>query len=237
MKGLSLKSASALILLTSMSSAPPQNTLSTAYATVDFRERDPSLIQYGAVNAAARWDRNSISVCWLDHPEFAAERDLVQQAINSTWTKSSSLIFTGWGNCTQKGADVQIQVADDPSAPRSYVGKNVIGRSPSMWLNFTFKLWGKTCQGTRTACIKAIAAHEFGHAVGFEHEQLQSDAPKACVDHLKKDRSWEVLDHKIDALTPYDPDSIMNYCNSIWLNNGSLSSNDKKAILILFPRA
>lgn len=237
MKTFFLKSALSLMLWADISSPPAQDRSSASNASVDFQQRDPALTQYGAVDAAARWDRNVISVCWLNHPEFLTERVLVQRAVQSTWMESSSLVFTGWGNCTQKGADVAIQVADDSSAPRSYVGKNVVGRSPSMWLNFTFKSWGASCQATRTACIKAIAVHEFGHAAGFEHEQLQADAPKACVEHLKQSRSWEVLDHKIDALTPYDRDSIMNYCNGIWLNNGALSPNDKKAILILFPRA
>ena len=215
---------------------------SNAPTAIDFREQDPVLTPYGAVNATERWDRNSITVCWLDHPEFASQRAWVEKAVRSTWMRASSVRFTGvssgaWGDCTQQGADITIQVSDNPLGPRSRVGKSSVGHSPSMWLNFTFASWGQSCRSKIESCIESIATHEFGHAAGFEHEQLQSDAPKACIDFLKKTGTWEVVDQKPTALTPYDPDSVMNYCNSIWLNNGQLSANYEKAILILFPLA
>jgi hypothetical protein len=219
-----------------------QNGSSNVPTAIDFREQDPVLTPYGAVSAGDRWDRNSITVCWLDHPEFASQRTWVEKAVRSTWMKVSSVRFTGvssdvWSDCTQQGADIRIQVSDNPLGPRSLIGKSSVGRSPSMWLNFTFASWGQSCQSKTESCIESIAIHEFGHAAGFEHEQLRSDAPKACVDYLKKTGTWEVVDRKPTPLTPYDPDSVMNYCNSIWLNSGKLSANDEKAILILFPLA
>jgi len=203
-------------------------------AAVQFDQISPDLAKYGAVDWSARWDRPQISVCWLNHPEYAQEKAWVRDQVAKTWEAASSVRFTGWQNCASSGADVRITV--DESGPRAYVGRHVIGRNPSMWLNFTFSVWSTNCQTTRESCIRSIGAHEFGHVAGFQHEQLQPDAPQACVDHLKKSGEWEMVDTPPTSLTSYDKDLVMNYCSSIYNNNGLLSAGDTKAIQILFPR-
>jgi hypothetical protein len=50
-----------------------------------------------------------------------------------------------------------------------------------------------------------VAAHEFGHLLGFRHEQDRSDS--SC--HVSQDFSGVGI-----PLTGYDPDSIMNYCDA-----------------------
>jgi hypothetical protein len=224
-----------IALVISVLAVARQESLAQGGPAVQFQSIAPELARYGAVDWSARWDRPQISVCWLNHPEAATERNWVRQAVASTWEAASSVRFTGWRDCTFAGADIRIQV--DDSGPRAYVGRHVLGQSPGMWLNFTFATWSPSCQAKREACIEALAVHEFGHSAGFVHEQLQADAPQGCIDQLRQNGLWENVDTPPTALTAYDPDSVMNYCNAIWNNNGKLSQNDIKAIRILFPPA
>ena len=92
-----------------------------------------------------------------------------------------------------------------------------------MVLNFEFKKWSQSCASMKENCVKAITVHEFGHALGFAHEQNRFDAPGE-YQQLKRGTSGDLL------LTPYDPRSVMNYCNPKYNNDGMLSTLDIAAV-------
>jgi hypothetical protein len=166
-----------------------------------------------------------IPVCW-ETAGYEAEKELVKSQIVQTWEASSGLRFRGWSVCHVGYDGIHIAIAD--AGPRTLgLGTDLNGVEHGMLLNFTFQKWGSSCAETRNDCIASIAVHEFGHAIGFAHEQNEPDAPGECG-KLAQGKNGTL------ALTPYDPKSVMNYCNSEYNNNGKLSESDKVSAAIAY---
>ncbi len=178
------------------------------------------------------WESPAIEVCWEGTATtFNSERLDVQQAITQTWQAASRLRFTGWTACPQTapGSTQNIRIQIEDSGPHTKgLGTQLSGKLQGMVLNFTFQNWSPGCQAMRSYCIKGIAVHEFGHAIGFAHEQNRPDKPGECMNPRQGTDGNDIL------LTPYDRDSVMNYCNQKYNNDGDLSALDKSAVAALY---
>ena len=175
-----------------------------------------------------------VFVCWEATTEsFVKEKELVRAAIAASWQAASVLRVHGWATCHDHSLGIRIRIADEAPHTKG-VGRELYGQKDGMVLNFTFKQWTSSqCgepQTQRELCIRAFAVREFGHALGFVRDDAKPDAPAECRAMASGFSSGPA-----GVLAgPYDPHSVMNTCNPVFLNNGVLSDQDKRAVGVLY---
>lgn len=198
-------------------------------------QKTPEGADFGYFVPKSRWPRESdgtaiVYVCWENYePAMQREHRLVQRAVEATWQGHSKLEFRGWRPCAPKSSGIRIFVHDEAGdGPHTKgLGRDLDGKDRGMVLNFTFNNWSEPCAETpekRDTCIESIAVHEFGHAIGFAHEQNRPDKPGECREPAQGP------DGGARMLTPYDAHSVMNYCNEKYNNDGRLSRWDIAAL-------
>jgi hypothetical protein len=175
---------------------------------------------------------NLVPVCW-ESPGFDREKAIIKAAVRNTWERNSGISFTGWAICPRSGVEKFVRVAtstqdgNNSGANGATFGYGMAllksasdGQGlllPPRSMILTFNPDGSADQGR----VEYIGVHEFGHVLGFVHEQDtegNEEGPAHCASPGNEPNA--------KSLTSYDRDSIMNYCNKDGNMKGNLTATD-----------
>lgn len=207
-------------------------------------------------NTSKMWTPGSTLRVRLDGATPTIRRRVIQFA--NEWTTYANIRF----NFIQSGdAEIIVTFGDD-GASHSYVGKDAIEPGRRFWGNFTqggTMHFGWLTDDLDDSRFRRVVLHEFGHALGFEHEQSHPDAgipwnreavyaalggPPNNWDRATVDRNvFEVSNRNETQFSSYDRTSIMQYAvdESMTIGNFSiglntdLSAADKAFAKLMYP--
>lgn len=155
------------------------------------------------------WPKRDISVCW-ETSGYAAEKRWVKDALRGqrSWARTGDVNFVGWGDCAEGQMGVRIKVGTTMSSYLGYFGSLF---ATYMTLDFRSNvndLYSRCLENSldREQCIKSVALHEFGHALGYAHEHNRDDTPDSCTDSPQGGNGN-------NTFGAWDGRSLMAYCN------------------------
>ncbi len=177
---------------------------------------------YGLGSVAQPWPNGIVPVCFDHSGLFSPQAEpLVKAILEETWEKQAAIVFTGFGVCSGAGNQVSVGFligSNGYTDPKGFGAVSVTLTPDTSGPQFRYEV-----------------IHEFGHALGFLHEQERPDNwnsagnPIHCT-HLAQGET------AIAGGTYYTPtndnDSVMSYCSGFAQD---LSAGDIAGVRLAYP--
>ncbi|KAJ4309541.1 hypothetical protein N0V84_011443 [Fusarium piperis] len=183
-----------------------------------------------------------------------AKRRLVRSTVEENFHSLPMGIKFYFYRRGQRGkADIRIKFSNISHSRIGTDAKSVLRGQPTMKLNFT-DMGRSNDKDQRLALLRNHILHEFGHALGLQHEHQHPKCGKKwdmAVIGQRLGWSRALVQHNYDphtpegkTLEPYDPKSIMHYrikegdelhSKATAPTNMVLSEGDKRILSILYP--
>jgi len=136
--------------------------------------------------------RTTIPVCWDDDPnalpgftaaQIATYKDNHRALVEKTWSRYTRMNLTGWSGCGTSPSGIRIRLCSSSSAPWTNPDGTTGNCPPGGWVGVNNDglngagIAGKP-NGLRfnTSQPDGVFVHEFGHALGFIHDEVRHKA-------------------------------------------------------------